>query len=79
MLTFFDFISTIHGCSSMRHGVARRGHSFSRLSEVSKLIFAKAKMYLPAFDEILEILRPLDASLWLILERGNWLSNDVSQ
>jgi hypothetical protein len=35
MLTFFDFISTIQGCSSMRQGVARRGHSFSRLYIVS--------------------------------------------
>jgi len=31
MLTFFAFISTIHGCSSIRHGVARRLLSFSRL------------------------------------------------
>lgn len=31
MLTFLLFISTIHGCSSMRHGVARRAGSFSRL------------------------------------------------
>lgn len=31
MLTFFPFISTIHGCSSIRHGVARRAGSFSRL------------------------------------------------
>ena len=30
-LTFLLFISTIQGCSSMRHGVARRGGSFSRL------------------------------------------------
>ena len=38
MLTFLDFISTIQGCSSMRQGVALRGHSFSRLSDVSKVI-----------------------------------------
>lgn len=31
MLTFLVFISTIHGCSSIRHGVARRLGSFSRL------------------------------------------------
>jgi hypothetical protein len=36
MLTFLDFISTIQGCSSIRQGVALRGHSFSRLSKVSK-------------------------------------------
>lgn len=35
MLTFLDFISTIQGCSSMRHGVARRGHSFSKLHKIS--------------------------------------------
>lgn len=29
--TFLDFISMIQGCSSMRHGVARRRGSFSRL------------------------------------------------
>lgn len=31
MLTFLLFMSTIHGCSSMRHGVARLFGSFSRL------------------------------------------------
>jgi hypothetical protein len=35
MLTFLAFISSIQGCSSMRHGVARRGQSFSRLLHVS--------------------------------------------
>jgi hypothetical protein len=35
MLTFLAFISSIHGCSSMRQGVARRGQSFSRLLHVS--------------------------------------------
>lgn len=31
MLTRLDRMSTIHGCSSMRHGVALRLGSFSRL------------------------------------------------
>lgn len=31
MLTFLLCISTIHGCSIMRQGVARREGSFSRL------------------------------------------------
>lgn len=31
MLTFFVFISTIHGWSSMRQGVARLDGSFSKL------------------------------------------------
>lgn len=35
MLTRLPFISTIQGCSSIRHGVARRAGSFSRLSGLS--------------------------------------------
>lgn len=31
MLTFLLFMSTIHGCSNIRHGVARLFGSFSRL------------------------------------------------
>jgi hypothetical protein len=31
MLTRLDLISNIHGCSSIRQGVARRLGSFSRL------------------------------------------------
>lgn len=78
MLTFLDFISTIHGCSSMRQGVARRGHSFSRLCHVSTMVSRVMKVFLPALDEVLEVLRPLDASLWFVLECGDGLSNNVS-
>lgn len=35
MLTFFDFISTIHGCSIIFQGLALRLGSFSRLRRVS--------------------------------------------
>jgi hypothetical protein len=40
MLTFLDFISTIQGCSSIRQGVALRGHSFSRLCKVSRAVLS---------------------------------------
>jgi hypothetical protein len=45
MLTFFDFISTIQGCSSMRHGVALLGHSFSKLQRVSNVQFEDAGVH----------------------------------
>lgn len=38
MFTFFALISTIHGCSAILHGVARRGGSFSRLLHNVSLI-----------------------------------------
>jgi len=37
---FFDFISTIHGCSSIRQGVALRGQSFSRQHSIKYLKFS---------------------------------------
>lgn len=79
MLTFLDFISTIHGCSSMRQGVARRGHSFSRLSEVSETVTTKRQDYLPALDKVLKVFGPLDASLRLILQRWDRLPDDIGQ
>lgn len=79
MLTFLDFISTIQGCSSIRQGVARRGHSFSRLSIFSKTVMNHEEGYLPALDEVLEVLGPLDASLRLVLQRWDGLPDDVSE
>jgi hypothetical protein len=77
MLTFFDFISTIQGCSSMRQGVARRGHSFSRLQEVSNVPSLRMCQHVPAFDKILEVLSPFDTILGFILEFRDRLSDDV--
>lgn len=34
---------------------------------------------LPAFDEVLEALAPLDALIWLIFQLGNWLAHDVRE
>lgn len=68
ILTFFPFISTIHGCSSIRHGVARRGGSFSRLRHLVFGIIEKRKKGwdVPAFDEVFEILTPSDPTICLI-------------
>ena len=80
MLTFFDFISTIHGCSSMRQGVARRGHSFSKLYIVSNQSPPKTtSQYVPALNEVLEVLRPLDAVIRLILQLRNRLAYNIRQ
>lgn len=79
MLTFLDFISTIQGCSSIRQGVALRGHSFSRLSKFSKAAKFNGEGHLPALDEVFEVLGPLDASLGLILQCWDGLSDDVSE
>lgn len=80
MLTFLFLISCTHGCSSIRQGVARRGGSFSKL--VIKLAFRKIKnektKYIPAFDEVFEVVRPANAILWLILQLGNRLADDIS-
>lgn len=40
MLTRLDLISNIHGCSSIRQGVARRLGSFSRLHRPESARFA---------------------------------------
>lgn len=55
MLTFLDFISTIHGCSSMRQGVARRGQSFSKLQVVSIDSPTRKESYIPALNKVLEV------------------------
>jgi hypothetical protein len=80
MLTFFDFISTIHGCSSIRHGVALLGQSFSRLERVSRIrVVFKTSKYVPALDEVLEILCPLDTILGFVFQLGNGLPNNVGE
>jgi hypothetical protein len=61
MLTRLDLISNIHGCSSIRQGVARRLGSFSRLLHVPLAWLAdvgKTMYHLPALDEIFEVLTP---------------------
>jgi hypothetical protein len=80
METFLLFISTIHGCSSMRQGVALRGCSFSRLEYVVSLAINQSRYKaLPALNEVFEILTPLDVIFWLIFQYWNWLSNDVGK
>ena len=85
MLTFFDFISTIHGCSSIRHGVARLDASFSRLDDCQLLLHYMSQhngrriRCLPAFDEVLETFTPLDSRLGLVLEFRDGLPDNVGQ
>jgi hypothetical protein len=81
METFFPFISTIHGCSSMRHGVALRGGSFSRLKmgvsqAVRKTTIRKT---LPALNEVFEIIAPFDVVFGLVFQHRYWLSDDICE
>lgn len=80
MLTFLFFMSCIHGCSSIRQGVARRGGSFSRLKDVSE---GKGNPVatddIPAFDKVLEVLGPLDAVLGLVLQLGYRLADNIGE
>ena len=52
--------------------------SLSCSSLANNILKAKA-IYSPAFDEILEVLRPLDACFWLVLQCRDRLTNDVGQ
>jgi hypothetical protein len=67
MLTFLFLISTIHGCSSIRHGVARRDVSFSRLQQYQLSYNEHDNQDLPALNEVLKVIAPLNALRWLVL------------
>lgn len=56
MLTFLFFMSNTHGCSSIRHGVALRGGSFSRLLLISKVQIRAHKQYVPAFNKVFKVI-----------------------
>ena len=82
MLTFLLFISTIHGCSSIRQGVARRGGSFSKLECRHNILVtgsgsSPGTLNLPAFNEVLEIVAPFDIVLRFVFQFGNRLSDNV--
>ncbi len=81
MSTRFVFISVIHGCSIIRHGVARRLGSFSRLRfEVSKcMLVASGWSNLPALDKVLEHIAPLQLLILLILQLWNRLPHNVCE
>lgn len=79
MLTFLFFMSCIHGCSSIRQGVARRGGSFSRLGDISKGERNLVATDIPAFNKVLEVLRPANAILWLVLQLGYRLADNISE
>lgn len=79
MLTLLDLISNIHGCSSIRQGVARLLGSFSRLSHPVSMADRMVKIWqdLPALDEVLEVLTPSNIlsvrGAYFILQLGNGL------
>lgn len=79
--TFLPFISTIHGCSSMRHGVALRGCSFSRLLNGSQSGHKQTtiRKTLPALNEVFEIITPFDVVVGLIFQHWYWLSDDICE
>lgn len=80
MSTRLVFISSIHGCSNMRHGVARRLPSFSRLILVSQLqIKDTSDANSPALDEVFEVLAPFELVFRLILEFRDRLPDNVCQ
>ena len=80
MLTFLDLMSIIHGCSSIRQGVALRGGSFSRLRQslATEFILQKRCMQnIPAVDEIFKIVRPANPICRLILKLRDRLTDNV--
>ena len=88
MLTFLVFISTIHGCSSIRHGVARLAGSFSRLDGgglcVSKKPWRPITRHQTgynsrALNEVFESLTPFNPMLLFIFQLRNRLPHNISQ
>lgn len=74
-------MSSIHGCSSIRQGVALREGSFSRLKIVrsENEIQETGGVYSPAFDEILKVVGPVNAILRLVLQLRDRLTHDVRE
>jgi len=88
MLTFLLLISTIHGCSSIRHGVARLFPSFSRLAIITKAVSLRLPFWkkctkrggsIPVINKKLEVVAPPNSLLWLVLQLWDWLAYDIRQ
>lgn len=79
MFTFLFFMSSIQGCSSIRHGVALRGGSFSRLGWLVSRLLVRGEGDEPAFDKVLEVLGPANVVFGLILQPGDRLADNVCE
>jgi hypothetical protein len=71
--TFLPFISTIHGCSSIRHGVALRVCSFSRL----RIEVSLAKAHKRCGRTYQHSMKYLKLSLHLMLFSGSSLNTGM--
>jgi hypothetical protein len=78
ILTRLARISIIQGCSSIRQGEARREGSFSRLFPISGVI-SMGKGHIPAFNEILEVVTPLNPRFGFIFQFRDLLPNDIGK